>query len=63
MAELVWGDGQQTHSKEVPLTTTRPFGDFTFSDSAAAGDWTWARLAVRNVAGDGAFANPVWRGR
>jgi hypothetical protein len=63
MAELVWGDGQQTHSKEVPLTATRPFGDFTFRDSAAAGDWTWARLAVWDVAGDGAFANPVWRGR
>jgi hypothetical protein len=27
----------------------------------AAPGWTWARLAVWDVAADGAFTNPVWR--
>jgi len=61
MAELVWGDGKQTYSKAVPLTATHPFGDFTFRDTAEAGNWTWARLAVWDAAGNGSFVNPVRR--
>jgi hypothetical protein len=63
MAELVWGDGKETFRRTVPLTETHQFGDFSFRDNAAGGNWTWARLAVWDIAGNGAFVNPVWRGR
>jgi len=62
MAEIVWGDGKQTYRKTISLAETHPFGDFTFLGNAEGGDWTWARLAVWDVAGNGAFVNPVWRG-
>ena len=61
MAEIVWGDGRQTYRKIVPLTETHSFGDFTFWGNADAGTWKWARLAVWDVAGNGAFINPVRR--
>jgi hypothetical protein len=61
MAEIVWGDGSQTHRKTIPLTETRPFGDFSFSAEADAGNWKWARFAVWDIAADGAFVNPMWR--
>ena len=61
MAEIVWGDGRQTYRKQMPLSETHAFGDFTFRDNAEGGDWTWARIAVWDVAGNGAFVNPVWR--
>ncbi len=63
MAEIVWGDGKQTYRKTIPLTETHSFGDFTFWGNADGGNWTWARLAVWDVAGNGAFVNPVWRSR
>jgi len=61
MAEIVWGDGKQTYRKTIPLSETHPFGDFTFRGDAEGGNWTWARLAVWDVAGNGAFVNPVRR--
>jgi len=61
MAEIVWGDGSQTHRKTIPLTETRPFGDVAFSAEAEGGNWKWARFAVWDIAADGAFVNPVWR--
>ena len=62
MAEIVWGDGARTLRKQIPLTETRAFGDFEFSAEADGGNWKWARFAVWDVAADGAFVNPVWRG-
>jgi hypothetical protein len=61
MAEIVWGDGSQTHRKTIPLRETHPFGDFQFSAEADGGNWKWARFAVWDVAADGAFVNPTWR--
>ena len=61
MAEIVWGDGSETHRKIIPLEETREFGHATFEWSAEAKNWKWARLAVWDVAGDGAFTNPIWR--
>jgi len=62
-AEIVWGDGKQTYRKTIPLSETHPFGDFTFWGNAEADNWTWARLAVWDVAGNGAFVNPVRRAK
>jgi hypothetical protein len=61
MAEIVWGDGKQTYRKTIPLSETHPFGDSTFWGNAEGDNWTWARLAVWDVAGNGAFVNPVRR--
>src|SRR3954447_1171826 len=60
-AELVWGDGTETHRKMLPLTTTHQFGKQTFQWKEQAAGWKWARLAVWDVAGNGAFVNPVWK--
>jgi hypothetical protein len=60
-AEIVWGDGQTTHREVIELADTREFGGKTFEWRAKAAGWTWARVAVWDVAGNGAFVNPVWR--
>ena len=60
-AEIVWGDGQTTHRELIDLAETREFGKGTFEWKAPAGGWRWARLAVWDIAGNGAFVNPVWK--
>jgi hypothetical protein len=60
-AEIVWGDGSKTERKIIPLDSTREFGTENFEWKAAAPHWKWARLAVWDIAGNGAFVNPVWR--
>lgn len=61
IAEIVWGDGSQTYRKILPLDTTREFGRSDFEWTLEAKGWKWARLAVWDVAGNGAFINPVIR--
>lgn len=60
-AEIVWGDGQMVHREVIELTETRAFGETTFEWHKKASGWKWARLAVWDVAGNGAFVNPYWR--
>ena len=60
-AEIVWGDGEKTDRKIIPLATTGSFGRSTFEWSAKAPGWKWARVAVWDVAANGAFVNPVRR--
>ena len=60
-AEIVWGDGTRTHRELVPLTQTRQFGAENFEWTVEAEGWTWARVAVWDVAANGAFVNPTWR--
>lgn len=62
-AELVWGDGEKTHRKMHPLETTREFGKQNIEFDVDAPGWRWARLAVWDIAGNGAFANPAWNTR
>lgn len=61
IAEVVWGDGTETHRKIIPLTSTTEFGKQTFDWSEKATGWKWARVAVWDAAGNGAFTNPVWK--
>jgi hypothetical protein len=63
MAELVWGDGKATHRKIVDLESTPAFDDHAYSWVIDTPGWTWARFAVWDVAGDGAFTNPIWHDR
>jgi hypothetical protein len=60
-AEIVWGDGQATHRQVIDLADTRDFGNRTFEWRAEASGWQWARVAVWDIAGNGAFVNPFWR--
>lgn len=61
MAEIVWGDSSTTHHEIIPLQETRELRRATFNWTAQTKNWKWARLAVWDVAGNGAFTNPVWR--
>lgn len=60
-AEIVWGDGSQTRRKRFPLETTRENASGNFEWKVDAPGWKWARVAVWDIAGNGAFNNPVWR--
>ena len=59
--EVVWGDGERVHTETVSLDTTSEFATDELRTSFTAKGWKWARLGVWDVAGNGAFANPVWR--
>lgn len=59
-AEVVWGDGKQTFRKMQSLESTHEFGKQDLEIDVDAPGWRWARIAVWDIAGDGAFANPVW---
>jgi hypothetical protein len=59
-AEVVWGDGEKTHRQTFSLETTRSFGTQKIEIDARTPGWRWARLAVWDIAGNGAFANPTW---
>jgi hypothetical protein len=63
IAELVWGDGTSTKYKLIDLQSTPAFDDHNYSWVIDTPDWKWARFAVWDVAGDGAFTNPIWRDR
>jgi hypothetical protein len=62
-AEIVWGDGKTTQRETIPLAETREFGTRTFNWRAPAAGWQWVRVAVWDVAANGAFVNPVWADR
>jgi hypothetical protein len=59
VAQIVWGDGAGTHWESVPLETTREFARGSFDWKTPAKGWKWARVAVWDVAGNGAFTQPV----
>ncbi|HKW97176.1 MAG TPA: hypothetical protein VJN43_05540 [Bryobacteraceae bacterium] len=60
-AEIVWGDGSHTFRETIPLASTRAFGHSVFQWKTEARNWKWSRVAVWDIAGDGAFTNPVWK--
>ena len=59
-AEVVWGDGKQTHRQIVSLDTSREFTSSFVQVEFDAPGWRWARIAAWDIAGDGAFANPIY---
>ena len=61
MAEVIWGDGGQAHRTEFLLDTTRGFGSAMFDWQIEAPGWKWARVAVWDIAKNGAFISPVWK--
>jgi hypothetical protein len=61
IAEVVWGDGKSTHTVRFELDTTHEFEKRTFQWNVTGPSWKWARVAVWDIAGGGAFSNPTWR--
>ena len=61
LAEIVWGDGASTHREMIGLESSHEFDEHAYSWNAKTPGWTWARLEVWDVAGDGAFTQPIWR--
>ena len=61
IAEIVWGADGEVHTETISLAETGAFGEETFEWKAEAPGWEWARIAVWDVAADGAFVNPVRR--
>jgi len=60
-AEIVWGDGHGTQRQIIDLSGTGEFEKRSFRWTARAPGWKWARVAVWDVAANGAFVNPVRR--
>ena len=60
-AEVVWGDGQGTRRQIMHLHDSGEFGSESHNWKIRAPGWTWARVAVWDVAANGAFVNPVRR--
>ncbi len=60
-AEVVWGDGSGTQRQIFDLSETGEFSNGSYNWKVRAPGWTWARLAIWDVAANGAFVNPVRR--
>jgi hypothetical protein len=60
-AAIVWGDGAGTHRETIDLSSAPAFDDHSYAWNAKTPGWKWARLEVWDVAGDGAFTQPIWR--
>jgi hypothetical protein len=61
-AEVVWGDGRRVDRKVIPATDLPPYGSKHFSVPFDAAGKAWVRFAIWDVAGNGAFVQPVWLG-
>jgi hypothetical protein len=57
--ELVWGDGDSTHSQVISATDLPGFSSKKFSIPFDATGKKWVRFAVWDSAGNGAFTQPV----
>ena len=58
-AEVVSGDGRKVYRERVDLGETGPFGSRTLTLSPDLGGRRWVRVAAWDVAGNGAFSEPV----
>ncbi len=58
-AELVWGDGDATHTQIISATDLAPMSSKKFSVPFDIAGKKWVRFAVWDSAGNGAFTQPV----
>jgi hypothetical protein len=58
--EVVWGDGKKVDRQIIPATDLPAFGSKHFSIPFDAAGKSWVRFAIWDVAGNGAFVQPVW---
>lgn len=57
--EVVWGDGTDTHVETVPAIELGAFGEEDFEVPVDLSQAKWVRFAAWDIAGNGAFTNPV----
>ena len=61
-AEVISGDGEQVFRDRIELNDTPAFGRRTLTLRPDLKGRTWARFAVWDIAGNGAFTQPTWIG-
>ncbi|BCM94436.1 hypothetical protein IAD21_06343 [Abditibacteriota bacterium] len=59
-AEIVSGDGTRVYRQRIDLSDTRAFDKRTLKATADLSNRRWARFEVWDMAGNGAFTQPVW---
>ncbi|WP_165074086.1 CehA/McbA family metallohydrolase domain-containing protein [Paludisphaera rhizosphaerae] len=59
-AEVVSGEGRRIFRQHIDLTDTEEFGSRKLRIPIDLKNCTWARFEAWDVAGDGAFTQPVW---
>jgi hypothetical protein len=60
IVELVWGDGREVNRLVVPAVDTPQFGQRQIKFTKDLAGLRWIRLAVWDVAANGAFTQPVY---
>jgi hypothetical protein len=60
IVELVWGDGREVNRLVVPSVDTPQFGQRQIKFTKDLAGLRWIRLAVWDVAANGAFTQPVY---
>lgn len=58
--EFLSGDGEHVYRERLPRAQTRAFGKERLTHKLALKGRTWVRVEAWDVAGDGAFSQPVW---
>ncbi|MEO6811786.1 MAG: hypothetical protein ABI353_21980, partial [Isosphaeraceae bacterium] len=59
-ADLVSGDGARVYHHQIDLSDTLPFAERTLKLNPDLTGRTWVRLDAWDVAGNGAFTQPIW---
>ena len=59
-AEIVSGDGEHVYRDRIDLSHTPPFGRERLANRVDLRGRRWVRVEAWDVAGDGAFSQPVW---
>jgi hypothetical protein len=58
--EVISGDGREVYRERIDLADTAPFGRRTLSLRPALAGRRWVRFEAWDIAGNGAFTQPVW---
>jgi hypothetical protein len=58
--ELISGDGSHTVRERIDCSETAPFDSRSLRLRRDLSDRTWIRLEAWDIAGDGAFTQPIW---
>jgi hypothetical protein len=59
-AELVSGDGSKVYRERIDLTDTEAFSQRSIDREIDLKGRTWVRLEAWDIAGNGAFTQPIW---
>jgi hypothetical protein len=59
-AEIISGDGAKVYRQRIDLSDTPAFGSRTLKIPAEISGRKWVRFEVWDIAGNGAFTEPVW---